>query len=429
MANTWEQLLTCRGPHDDHDGVQLALSCALGGTYALVCMNPRIRKMNHIARGLGSVWARESGLYRQQSCNGCGVPPVTASPEQKIAAWQKWAAGETRQRALLWQYVLDSLSSQFHRHPCLIQHETNSLLLPPASLAFEAATPDDWIKEMSTCGGGYRLTVRAYVKSLFRTDIDTISQSISDLGIRVVLECLQSLILREADAAEDTIGIVSKGDICLALFNLKEYNLTRLQPAVELLLRWHSVCLSMSADVRQLCARIGPTHLIADLYSQSQSDTEECSELDLSNWSQTDDARRALLHALEIRELAQSLSLGETQSIQVPFTMFSAATVVAAFLAADCRSLHVPAKPDWTALYEVPTTVMCPSISSVHSGETTDFLAGRSLPTDGPTALRKLSSEISMLHSQIQAVSSTWGITQSMQNITNEWTKCSWNGR
>ncbi|KIW16361.1 hypothetical protein PV08_06412 [Exophiala spinifera] len=423
MANAWEQLLTCRGPHDGNDGVQLVLSCSLGATYALVCRNSRIRKMSHSARGLGSVWARDCGLFSIDSYRGIVVPSLTAPNAEKLAAWQKWAAGETQLRGLLWQYVIDGLSSQFYHHPTLLRHEANPLSLPTSSAAFNAASPDAWIKEMSDCNRHSQLTVREYVRALFRGDVDTIRRPISKLGIRVVLECLQSLILREADGGEDTIGAISKSEIFAALLNLKYHHFDGSDSGVELLLRWHSVCLSMSADVRRLCEEVGPSQLIAELFHLPPKELEKGRNLfDLRAWVHATDARRAILHALEIRELAQRLSFGEAYSIHTPFTMFSAATVVAAFLAAESRSLHVPVQIDWAVLYEdLSKPVHSSTTLDIRSIETINFLAGTSARACGITTLRKLSSEMNMFHSQVQAMAGTWGITRAAQEVIEQW--------
>lgn len=420
MANTWEQLLTLRGPHDLHNGVQLVLSCSLAGTYALLCMSPRIRKMSHVARGLGSVWARECGFYCHKAPNEGTVPSITAPYDQKLEAWQKWAAEEVQARALLWQYVIDGLLSHFYRHSTLLQHETNPLLLPTSSAAFEAATVDAWIEEMSDCGWQSRPTVRAYVKALFVGDTETTSKPISEFGIRVVLECLQSLILREAEAAEETIGLVSKQEICVALLNLKYWQLHDSRTAAELLLRWHAVFISMSANVRQLCAIIGPARYVNELFHHSQ-EVEENKEVDLRAWVQTPDARRALLHAMAVAELAQNLSFGNSYAIHVPFAIFSAAAVVAAFVAGEVHSLPIPTQIDWAALYQDLRNPIYSEGPGAHPAEMVRFLAGSTLPEGGATVFRKISTEISIFHSHVKAMSGTWGITRSMQKLLEQW--------
>ncbi|KAK5060101.1 hypothetical protein LTR84_009985 [Exophiala bonariae] len=427
MANAWEQLLTNKGPHDVHSGVQLVQSCSLGGTYAIVCMNPRIRKMSHVARGLGSVWARECGLYRPRSPYGVVIPSIAAPSKQKLEVWQKWVAEEVQVRSLLWQYVLDGLSSLFYRQPTLLLHETNSMLLPTASAAFEASTVDAWIEEISRSDSDSQVTVQSYVRALFRGETEIINKPISELAIRVVLECLQSLILRVAETTEETIGMVNKQEICVALLNLKHWQLHLSRAATELLLRWHSVFLSMSVDIRRLSFSIGPERYVEELFHPSQSEIEEHQALDLPNWVRTDDARRAILHAIAIGELVQSLSMAELFAVHMPFTIFSAAAVVAAFLSAEIRTLPMPSHIDWQGLYQCPKDTF--PESGTHSIEMASYLAGTSVPGVNLPRLRKISTELSIFHSQITAISGTWGITRSMQKILERWAQLPRGGR
>ena len=465
MATSWQTLMSQRGPRDDCDGVQLVLTAALGQTYAMLSRNSNFRTTSQIFHGLGFYWSRHCRMYDTPSFTENDLPSLEADASAKVEVWRTWAATETRLRAILAHYILDAQIAHFSGNPTSVRHATNPLPLPASTTAFNATSPDGWIAEMGK-STTHDFTFNDFISAIFRRDSIISTRPISSLAIRVVLECIQSLVLEAAQAGGDAIGTVSQKEITAALLHLYRWQIVKSPQHAELSLRWHAIFLSITMDVGSFCEQIsssytepGPSH------SQSQvllfkptirSHSRHSGTLEIQKWANSSvDARRALLHAFAIQDITQSLPYKEAHSIHISSTIFIAATVHAAHMLSGVQCVTVPDVVDWDTVWTnenagdflpppefhhssfaqsslLPLTSAQASSSLPRSGhvfessdrskvETQAFLHGRFSPPNPRALARKIPCELHALRMQLKAMASPWGISQQMDKMMELW--------
>lgn len=412
-----------RWPGDNCDGVQLVQTAALGQIYSLLSGNYTLRMTSQVFHSLGFYWSRECGMYGSSTTRQSVVPWMTATSLEKTAAWTKWASSENQLRALLAHYILDGVIAQFSGNPTCARHAANALPIPASAAAFEATTADDWIKEM-TESKHVGMPFHEFIFALFHGNEAIIGQPISEFAMRVVLESLQSMVLEEVEAGGNTIGIPSRYEISAAMLRLHRWQVTQSSNAAELLLRWHCIFLSMAVDTRALCDRLCSSCDMSAQLFRPRSGQVRHGNLDVRTWANTCDARRALLHAFAIRDIVQDLPFGHSQAIHIPFAIFMAATIQAAFMAMDVQVLAVPAVIDWEVVWlngGATPALNTSSPNDISSNETQQFIDKAFAPENPRMLSRKMSLELHSLRMQLRGISFSWGISQQMDHIMDQW--------
>ena len=411
-----------RGPRDDRDGVQLVLTAALGQTYALLSRNNSFRMTSQIFHGLGFYWSRHCMMYDTSSLSKHGLPSHNENLDRKTEFWLTWAASETRLRAILGHYILDGQIAQFSGNPTCVRHATNALPIPSTTAAFNATSADAWITEMEKANG-CDLTFRDFISALFCPNRSVVTRVTSDFGIRVVLESLQSLILEAAEAGGKAIGTPSRKEMTDALLRLYRWHICPSPDVAELSLRWHSVFLSITIDIGAFCKQTLSCN-VTQLLFKPTARSLHAGHLDIHKWVNGVDARRALLHAFAIRDIAQSLPFSRSHAIHMPSTIFAAATIHAAHMAGGVQSVTVPDVVDWDTVWrEDFVSQRGSSLDPVEIGrvETGAFL-NRSFSPRNPRLLsRKMGSELHALRMQLKSTASQWGISQPMDKVMEQW--------
>lgn len=129
---------------------------------------------------------------------------------------------------------------------------------------------------------------------------------------------------------------------------------------MELLLRWHAICLDLATDSNLLCQKLCAMHSVDQkLFSGRQ---ESIQPIDFDVWADGIGAKRALLHAIRIQEIAERLQIGLAYPTHVPASIFAAAMVYCAFSTADKAVVSTPESVIWEDVWN-------PS-SDLTSGET-----------------------------------------------------------
>jgi hypothetical protein len=465
VATSWQSLMSQRGPRDGCDGVQLVLTAALGQTYAMLSRNSSFRTTSQIFHGLGFYWSRHCRMYDTTSFTENDFPSVEAEVSEKVEVWRTWAASETRLRAILAHYILDAQIAHFSGNPTSVRHATNPLPLPASTAAFNATSPDGWIAEMDK-SNTHDFTFNEFISATFRRDSAISTRPISSLGIQVVLECIQSLVLEAAQAGGDAIGTVTQKEITAALLHLYRWQICKSPQHAELSLRWHAVFLSLTMDVGSFCEQISSScNVPGASQTQSQallfkptlrSHSRHSGTLELQKWVNSSiDARRALLHAFAIQDITQSLSYKEAHTIHLPSTIFIAATVHAAHMLSGVQCVTVPEDVDWDTVWtsentgdfvspplvqhsSFPQSSSLPLPSAQYSSslprscyvsessersklETQSFLHGKFLPPNPRVLARKIPCELHALRMQLKAMASPWGISQQMDKMMELW--------
>lgn len=422
VATNWKHLMAVKGPRDPCDGVQLLLTAVLGQTYALMSKNESLRLTCQTFHGLGLAWARQCGMF-STSHSKSTVPPLSAPEEEKVESWKTWAALEVRNRSVLGHYVLDGHISHFSGYPACYRHTTNPFPLPASDAAFEATTADAWIGEMSgqdTIKTSFReafLSVFS-LKPPLATNI-----TLSNFALRIILEGLRSLVA-EAHEVEGTtaIGTPVKSDIIGALLRFYHHHLESSDASVdrmELLIRWHSICIDIAAPstalYRQICSKYG---IQQSLHSPIRQDL---TGLDLVSWSQSPDGLRALLHATAIQEIVEAMPLRRLHAIHLPSAIFSVATIYSARCLAGIHSISVPRNVRWEALWDVKIADTS-HVKNARDIALQDFLHARHSVFNGFNSHTKnLMYELNSLQVTLSSISSRWGVSYEMDDVLQKW--------
>jgi hypothetical protein len=355
------------------------------------------------------------------------LPSLSASDDQKNTAWRRWAAKEIQQRALLGHYLVDGLISRMSGELTSVRHAANQLGPPSREAAFEARNAEEWLAHMQ---GQERPTAaysfRKIISSLFSplTPVEMPTQ-LSAFSLRVILEGLQSLA-SEGDSDDDVlVGVPTKFEFRRALARIHvmiSESASMSEPErLEILLRWHTICLDACKDssvlCRSLCSRYGVTQHVC------QGREMRRTELDLVSWANTEDSRRALLHAIAIQEIVERLPRGRAHVIHIPNSLFASATVYCAFSLAGLTTVNIPTSVDWQSVlssgYESVPTI---GNSEGDALETRRYIRGELATVVGSVGTAEnLLYELNSMQKLFRCLSSQWGIAYDMEAVIDQW--------
>lgn len=366
VATSWQTLIGLRGPRDACDGVQLVLTALLGQTYALLSRNERIRATALVWHGLGFYWARISGMYAVKDLQQ--IPRAEAPESEKTGAWMKWAAVEVQRRAILGHYIIDGLISQTSGSPASARHLINSLTGACSNDAFPAKTAVQWIVEMERSTPTGKPFNEIFV-SIFSSDYDANSLHLSSFSVSVVLEGIQSLIADIRETSGPVVGSVSKQQVTQALINIHENNLSgrELTNDIALLLRWHTICLELSAPSVLLYRALCRTHGIPEsLTDQATKANYENETFHLGQWSRSANAMRGVLHATAISKLLHHIVLKQAHAPHIPASIFASAITIGGYCLANGKVANLPVDFTWRAAWHavLSENTSCPRQST-----------------------------------------------------------------
>lgn len=426
VATSWQSLITHRGPRDACTGVQLVITALLGQIYGVLSKNRTIRTTSQVFRSLGFFWARHSGMYDSEPYRMENLPSADASPAEKDHQWRIWAAREIQQRALLAYYVLDGLVAQMSGDGASARHVSNTSSLPNSEAAFDASTADEWLAHMHTQKPDPSSFLVVF-RSLFPPagSFRALDYQLSAFALRVVLEGLQSLV---SDSDEElAVGVPSRSDVRRALAQVHEtISMTiHLSPAerLELLLRWHTVCLDTMVNStilsRHVCARYDIAHHVSGGARTIRPG------FDLVEWAHTEDARRAVLHAVAIQDIVEQLPRGRAHVVHMPSSLFAAATIYVVFSLAGAATVSLPRTIVWqdALLSHEDLRLDKEDIRPSSGSATSQFVEGSqnlsSVPIGG--VARNLLYELHSMQKLFRCLLSQWGIAHDMGDIVAQW--------
>lgn len=261
-----------------------------------------------------------------------------------------------------------------------------------------------------------------YSPNVFR-DMD---QALSSFSIRILLEGLKSLILEDHEAGGPAIGMPSRHDTCRTLghvYGCIKRN-TQLSGAdrSETLIRWHAISLDLATESTQLCRKLcHQLNIKQDIFGGAKKDRYS---LDAKTWFNTIDARRALLHAVAIHEIAESLPIGRSRAIHIPSSLFAAATVYCAFALAGASVVTVPYIAEWENVMAVDMNSTPDGPLTPNSGtgsDVKDFLYGIHPPTNASSMTRNILYDLNLLQMFLRSSSQQWGVCTEMEKILEQW--------
>lgn len=351
------------------------------------------------------------------------LPDQTASDEETDRAWKAWAAKEIQRRALLGHYVLDGLISRMSGETPSVRHAANQLGLPSSEAIFEARNAKEWLNHLRS-QEPIQYSFRNIIRSLFLPSGQNSAISFhvfSAFSLRVVLEGLQSLV-SDCDTEDiATIGVPTKIELRQALGQVYEGistspNLSNPE-RLETLLRWHTICLDACKDssllCRSICSRYGIVQHVCDGKHTIKPDQ------DIISWANTQEARRALLHAIAIQEIVEQLPRGRAHVIHIPNSLFASATLYCVFSLAGLGAVNVPNTVEWRA---VLASVCETGIASAQpQSETQLYLQGEASVSRGLGTAKNLLYELNSMQKLFKCLCSQWGIAFDMEDVLDQW--------
>ncbi|KAL2853032.1 C2H2 type zinc finger domain protein [Aspergillus pseudodeflectus] len=427
ISTSWQSLITHRGPYDACNGVQLLLTALLGQIYGALSKNRAIRTTSQVFRPLGFFWARHCGMLDSEPFSMEDVPFPNASSSEKDHKWRTWAAREIQQRALLAYYILDGLVAQMSGDGASTRHVANPLTLPSSEAAFDANTADEWLTHMRSQKPD-QPSFRLIFRSLFPPigSFRPLDYQLSAFSLRVILEGLQSLVSDSDEYDLAAVGVPGRSDVRRALAQVHETITMSIHLSaaerLEVLLRWHTICLDTMINSTVLCRHVCTRHEISQHVSGGTRTLR--SNFDMLNWVHTEDARRALLHAIAIQDIVEQLPRGRAHVIHMPSSLFAAATVYVVFALAGVANIHLPRTIVWqdALLSRADLNLGCENIRPSTGSETSRFVVeGRTDSPPGVAATRNLLYEMNSMQKLFRCLISQWGIAHDMEEIVNEW--------
>ncbi|KAJ5787698.1 hypothetical protein N7457_002688 [Penicillium paradoxum] len=429
VATSWQSMITHNGPYDARKGVQLMLTALLGQVYGALSKNRAIRTTSQVFRPLGFFWARQCGMYDSEPYSMDNLPSINAPPAEKEHQWRTWSAREIQQRALLAYYVLDGLVAQMSGDGPSARHVENSLNLPSSEEAFDANTADEWLAHMHTRKPD-QSSFRVIFRSLFPPtgSFRALGYEFSAFALRVVLEGLQSLV-SDCDDNELAVGVPNQSDVRRALTQVYEtismsIHFTAAE-RLEILLRWHTICLDTMINstilARHVCSRYNiPQHVSGGCRTAR-------SGFDSVQWANSEEARRAVLHAVAIQDIVEQLPRGRAHVVHMPNSLFAAATIYVVLSLAGSATLNLPRHIVWqdALLSHSDLNLSDEDIRSLSASETRRFvengneISSLPLPTGG--SVRNLFYELNSMQKLFRCLSSQWGIAHDMEEIVAQW--------
>jgi len=251
----------------------------------------------------------------------------------------------------------------------------------------------------------------------------------SAFSLRVILEGLQSLV---SDCESDdlaVVGVPTKFELRRALAEvheaIKRSSHIPSSDRLELLLRWHAVCLDACVESPVLCRSICSRYKINQHVWGSGSGP---TNLDLSRWSGTEEARRALLHAISIQDIVEQLPRGRAHVIHIPSSLFAAAAVYTVFSLAGLTTVNIPGTVDWRDALSAdndPCVILAELSNSNVLSETKQYVygsSGRSTGVaDGGGRSLNLFYELNSMQKLFRCLSSQWGVAFDMEEVLDTW--------
>ncbi|KAF2150953.1 hypothetical protein K461DRAFT_164024 [Myriangium duriaei CBS 260.36] len=414
VATSWQSMLQNASAQGDiHRPVQLVLTALLGQTYAVLSRSQPSRLTSHMFHSLGFYWARYAGMLVRDPF--IDIPAASAPAEIKISRWRLWCKQEIRHRAILGHYVLDGLLSQISGLPTSARHLANSMILPSSDAAFAATSAEQWIEAMNA-QPQTSITFGDVYEGLF-ADPPMLNIQLSSFTIRVVLEAFQSLISDHHEAGGAIVGSPSHSAICRALLYLLQHQIQTLprEQMVDLTVRWHMInmelCVNTYQFIKVLCDSQGISQQLCMAAGAGY-------KFSIDEWSNSNKARRAVLHCTALIDLISGLSFRQMQSIHVPLAMFSSATLFIALHMSGKTRLTVPSLIDWPQVVAMPSNhIGTGSIPARAAPE--PFRLDHDCWQSGPKSKRLL-YYVNMPQSVLESLGQNWGIAKEMERVVQD---------
>ncbi|KAF5531810.1 C2H2 type zinc finger domain-containing protein [Fusarium napiforme] len=421
-AKGWTALLRHRGPYDSHRGVQLVLTALLGQCYAVMSEKTDLKLTSQVFHSLGFSWAHQNKSCSPRSSE---QQPGEISDEY---AWKQWAAEEVYHRALVGHYILDGQLSYLSGKPdAATLHAANTLRLSASSKAFEARDPQEWRRIMDDeQSQDPTFSFSDIYHELFATtnpddEISPCLRSVkASLDVRVVLECLHALVLenREAQSPKSIVKIPALLDVKHAL--VRVFHLLNdtwsfdENERLELMIRWHFICLDTVCNSMELFDQIC-RHLQIDQHIFKSRESGKELKDSIQWFRGSTDARCAFLHAAAIQDSVNQLPFNRTNTFWMPMSIFAAYGMYSFSRLGGMASVSVPASIHWESTLIDQSNVGEAMQQDISWKKTQAFISSNMKTTNyGIGPARNLPFEMKKMQTLMRGLASQWGVAVEM---------------
>ena len=416
-----QSLLGHRGPYDACHGVQVVLAILLCRLYGTLSSKMSIRESSRALSAAAYSRAFQCGLFEMAAHPLPNAPSI--EHQDSFQEWRFWLARETQLRILLVHFIIDGVSAQMSGQPAGFRSTLDALMLPCSDGLFEAETAEEWLAKREPEQSeitSFRDLFSALMPSM--GIYNPFPQTLSAFSVSVALAELQSRVFECGEDPAIAFGFAGKSDIMRALFQLYDHclkapHITEHQ-RLDLLLRWHTICLDLIFGTSVLSGALCHYHNI----EQHVVDAAVIEPSELLHWPSTKEGRTALLHAIAIHDTAAQIRKDRAYAIHVPSSLFAAAAVYSVCAMTGFSAIDVPETIDWQDVLftEVDPSIILGELArpSTSTGAR-EFIHGGSLSSPGTT--RYLHKDIKTLRATLQDVSGQWGIAGEMGQIVEAW--------
>ena len=419
IATSWQSLIAHRGPYDACSGVQLVLSALLSVVYGALSQNSAIRAASQALHSSAFFWARQCGMFECEPFKLEDQPFSTNFEAHKLLQWRKWAAREIQQRALASHYILDGLIAHFRGNPTSVRHTSNTLSMPGSEVDFQISSVDQWWKKQGQTVSQAPVTFIAVYKQFFVPSghVPIPNQQCSAFSLRVLLEGLQSMIADSDPVSGAILNPPTASQISQALLWVHE----RIEDCaesseverLELMLRWHAVCLESVANTPQLCKFVCKRWDVQQNLWPNENLREQ--DFDLPEFADSADGRRALLHAVAIQDIVERIPRGRAHVIHMPSSLFAAATIYAAFVFAGDSKVQLRKDVVWKEVLLHSADGLSEAVTSTQGPQ--DHLDGIS---ESLTS-KNIVYEFNAIQKLCSCLGGQWGVSYDMEKVVRQW--------
>ena len=309
LAN-WDRLIA-RGKDEKISLIQTAI---IGQTFGLLSGEPKHLAIVDAFNGTLISWARRLSKSKTRNLKGVhlGLPPTELEK-----CWREWAKNEELIRITLAVHIHDAeLASIFHHEPFL-RHNSRQLPVAASHDMFSAARPDEWrqayLNDLSNFESG-QLTP-ASIDAHVDFDISS-TPKISRFTAYTILEgiCVNIVECRtDGRFCSATIEQIS-GLLTAFYGHFMQATSSWAADHMDMTILWHLAYMSISADFDLLERAIG----------REGSDLSPEDQLAVTDWANSDQAKRCVIHGSLVQKKLENLPLGSEPAIHVPRAMFRA---------------------------------------------------------------------------------------------------------
>ncbi|KIW35303.1 uncharacterized protein PV07_02006 [Cladophialophora immunda] len=279
------------------------------------------------------------------------------APEEQ---WKSWARVESLKRLVICLISIDSAYTRMLDLAANIGIERVDVVLPCDSTLFEAPSAAVFFSRVEA---GASMIAHQADLAAAPVGAGPLISTLDPLGLRALLDVLslreaayRHKLLSKATSSSRLTSFVpalayaqneSASNIARALVSIATTRMAVLQQDTPAALTWNHLCLLLCADIDRVQTACSRTGLEASRKAMR----------DLSPWSQTPSARRAVLHAAQIFSILSQRRVSDFKTLLPELLLSNAALVMAMYVCISPQNDHsytepteLLHRPDWSSI-------------------------------------------------------------------------------